>query len=130
MFGFVYQLTSLYGNVSNMRPSSTEREPRAEAVSAGPPPPGVPVRVGGGLRQERARAAGLAHLDHADQRRRPRDAQGQDAQPGRAANGASQQSTIRWVSYLTHGPNSYPLSATDCPIVNGEKLCSSHYFSV
>lgn len=65
-----------------------EREPRVEAVEARPPPPRVPVRVLRRLREERAGAAGLAHLDHVDQRRRPRDAQGQDAQPGRAANGA------------------------------------------
>ena len=50
----------------------------------------MPVRVGRRLRQERARVARLAHLDHVDQRRRTRDAQGKDAQPGRAANGSPQ----------------------------------------
>ena len=82
---------------SNALPYSTEREPRAEAVAARPSPPGVPVRVGRRLREERAGAAGLAHLDHVDQRRRPRDAQGQDAQPGRAPNGPPQQSAVRYI---------------------------------
>ena len=86
--------------LTNFHIRSTEREPRAEAVAARPSPPGVPVRVGRRLREERTGAAGLAHLDHVDQRRRPRDAQGQDAQPGRAANGASRQSAIRWVHRL------------------------------
>ncbi len=58
-----------------------EREPRAEARVPWPPPAGVPVHLGRGLRQERVRAAGLALLDHAHQRRRHGHAQVQDA-PG------------------------------------------------
>ena len=56
-----------------------ERQPRAQEELPGPQEARVPVHLDHRLRQERGRTPGQPHLDYAHQRRRSRNAQGQNA---------------------------------------------------